>query len=469
VARNVDRNDGRGSLGPMTQTYENDLPIPSSIDSERTILGAILLDNEAFFDDSVDIQADDFFLDSHRRIYLAMNDILFGLVEDARHVDIVTLANELSKRKWIEAVGGVSYLASLTEGLPLRPAIREYVLILKDKARLRSLMNIFKSGVDRASDQSEPSSGILDSVQEQLLDMSAKGGRQAISLAEIDVEVEIKSKREISDERTALELTWGVKGLDEFTHGAFRGEFTIISGETGGGKTSYILQMLLANASGDIPCGLFSMEMTKEQVKKRCYPLLSEILTSNHLRDPRLMNLHTHVPEMERVTRELAKLPLYIDDTRQLRIDKLIAKMRMLRRKLGIKLFAVDYLQLLEGIPGMSEAASFRKTIFALRDFPTIEPDCALIVLSQYSKADGFTRTKKRTRDSLYGGSVIQHAAQNIFMITIEDPEKRDEKDLLDTEFRIAKQRDGKRGKVTCYYDRDHYKFTYPSPFLKGT
>jgi replicative DNA helicase len=260
-----------------------------------------------------------------------------------------------------------------------------------------------------------------------------------------------------------------LKGLDEFTHGAFNGELTIVSGESGGGKTAYILQMLIANALEGTPCCLFSMEMTKEQVKKRCYPLLSNVLTSNHIRDPRLMNLHTHVPEMKNVTQELARLPIYIDDTRQLRIDKLISRMRMLRRKMGIKLYAVDYLQLLEGMPGVSEATAFKKTMFALRDFPALEPDCTLVVLSQYSKADGFTKSKKRTRDSLYGGSVIQHAAQNIIMITIEDPEKRDENDLLDAEFRIAKQRDGKRGKITCVFDRDHYKFTYMTPALRGT
>lgn len=443
--------------------------LPANVDCERTILGAILLDNEAFFDDSFDIEPEDFSIDSHRRIYQVMNEILFGLVDGAKQVDIVTLSNELGKRKWVSAIGGVSYLASLTEGLPRHPVINEYVRIVKDKARLRKIMSACNSAVARAEDQSETALDVIGRLQNDLMEISSGGAEHSTPIGQIDVEEEIKSKRTISTERTALELTWGLKGLDEFTHGAMKGELTIVSGESGGGKTAYILQMLLANAMEGTPCGLFSMEMTKEQVKKRCYPLLSEILTGNHIRDPRLMNSHTHIPEMEKVTRELARLPLHIDDTRQLRIDKLISRMRMLRRKLGIKLFAVDYLQLIEGRAKMNEAVAFKDIVFTLRDFPAMEPDCALVVLSQYSKADGFTKSKKRTRDSLYGGSVIQHAAQNIFMITIEDPEKRDEKDLLDVEFRIAKQRDGKRGKITCHYDRDHYKFTYPTPFMKGT
>ena len=197
--------------------------------------------------------------------------------------------------------------------------------------------------------------------------------------------------------------------------------------------------------------------------------MLSDILTINQIRDPRLMNLHTHIPEMERVTQELAKLPIYIDDTRELRIDKLILRMRMMRRKYGVKLFGLDFMQLVKVMPKMQHQEAFIDMVIKLRDFPAmIEPDCHLVALSQYSNQDNFVKSKKRGTSSYYGGSVIRYAAQNLLMISIEDPEKRDEMDLLDAEFRIAKQRDGKRGRVKCCYDRDHYKFTYTISTLKG-
>lgn len=346
-----------------------DVGLPANVDAEKTILGAILLDEDAYFDDCLDnIQAEDFSLDSHRRIYLRMSEIMNGLVEE-HHLDIITLANILARNKEIEAVGGVAYLASLTEGLPRRPVIEEYVRVIKDKARLRKLMNICSIAIARAADQGETALEVAGDLENRLMEINADGPEHSTLIGSIDVESEIRAKRIISNERTALEFTWGIKGMDEFTHGAFKGELSVIAGEESGGKSSLLLQMLIENAIEGTPCGLFSMEMSKAQVKKRCYPLLSEILTSGMIRDPRLINAHTHIPEMERVTQEIAKLPLYIDETRQLRIDKLIARMRMMRKKFGCKLFGIDYLQLIKGMPRMSTLDAFQEVVGKLRDF----------------------------------------------------------------------------------------------------
>jgi replicative DNA helicase len=451
------------------EDYGLDSALPSSVDCERTILGAILLDENAYFDDCLDnIQSEDFSLDSHRRIYLRMSEIMEGLVEE-HHLDIRTLANNLGRNGEVGTVGGVAYIASLTEGLPRRPVIEEYVRIVKDKSRLRKLMAVCSSAIAHAADQSESALGVVTDLENKLMEIKADGPEHSTPIGSIDVESEIRKKRTVSDERTALELTWGVKGLDDHTRGAFKGEFTVVGGEESSGKSAFLLQMILANAVEGVPCGLFSLEMSKDQVKRRCYPLLSDILTSSQIRDPRLINAHTHIPEMERVTQELGKLPIYIDDTRELRIDKLINRMRMMRRKLGVRLFGIDFMQLVKVMPKMQQQEAFIDMVIKLRDVPaTVIPDCHLVALSQYSNQDGFVKGKKRATTSYYGGSVIRYAAQNLLMISVEDPEKRDRLDLLDAEIRVAKQRDGARGKVSCYYDRDHYKFTYPIQPLKG-
>ena len=106
-----------------------DQGLPANIDAEKTILGAILMDNAAHSEAAERLESDDFSLDSHRRIFLRMTE----LMNEQRAVDIVTLSNELARYKEIEAVGGVAYLASLTEGLPFRPVIEEYIRIVKDK------------------------------------------------------------------------------------------------------------------------------------------------------------------------------------------------------------------------------------------------------------------------------------------------------------------------------------------------
>jgi replicative DNA helicase len=454
-----------------------DTGLPANVDCERTILGAVLLDNESFFDDSMELSSEDFSLDSHRRIFLRMTEIMMGMVEGIHHVDIVTLANYMASIKVsesmneIESVGGVSYLASLTEGLPRRPVIDEYVHICKDKALLRKLMLICSAGIARAADQGETALDVLGAVQSQLADVSGEGAGQAVRIGSITAAIEEKVNRNrlISDERTALEMTWGLDGLDKATHGLFSGEFSVIGGESGGAKTSYGVQLTIANAREGIPVIWFSMEMAKEALTSRFYPSMSEILTNNHMRDSRLMNLHTHVPEMRRISEELSRLPIDIDETSPMRIDKLKGRIKMMVRKwkkeTGAKkiLVILDYLQLIRGMPKISSQEQFSNILYTLRDIPKEEPEIHLLTLSQYSQGDKFMKKAAgRTKDSLYGGSVIHHAAQNVFMISIESPEKRDKNDLLDVEIKIAKQREGAREKVNCHFDRDHLRFCYP-------
>ena len=444
--------------------------LPSSIDAEKVVLGAILLDNETFYDSAADLKVDDFYLASHRTIFAVMSEILFGMVEGVSTADIVTIPNELNKRRLVSAVGGVSYIASLTEGMPRRPVITNYIAIIKEKAKLRAMTEILSAGLSRAADQSESYDQISSEIQGSLSEVSAESQSHTFTLGEItpDVTEDVRKSSSLTQDREALEYTWGIPGMDSATHGLFRGEFTVLSGESGGGKTICALQTVLCNAEEGTPCAIFSIEMTKEKLVRRLYPMMSEIITSSMTRDPRLMSREVRNEEMNAVSQRLNKLPIYIDDTSPIRIDTLCARVKMLRRKFGVKIFVVDYLQLIEGMPGVNEAQAFKKIVFMLRDLPKSEPDIHLLVLSQYSKADGFTKKTKRGKDSLYGGSVIHHAAQNVVMIDMEDSEKRDKNDLLDTVFKIAKQREGGKTKVNSLYDRDHLKFVTAKPLLGG-
>ena len=137
--------------------------LPASVDGERTILGAILLDQRALKETSEVLKPDDLSLDSHRRIFLRMTE----LDEAGRAIDIVTLANILAKYKEVEAIGGVAYLASLTEGLPRRPVISEYIRIVKDKSLARRMMVISSSVIARAADQSEDALTTLEFAEQQ--------------------------------------------------------------------------------------------------------------------------------------------------------------------------------------------------------------------------------------------------------------------------------------------------------------
>ncbi|HET7183991.1 MAG TPA: DnaB-like helicase N-terminal domain-containing protein, partial [Terriglobales bacterium] len=133
-----------------TTEYTHVSSLPANVDAERSILGAILLDNFTYTQaSSENLQPDDFSLDSHRRIYGRITE----LADSGRPVDLVTLAEELSRRKEIEAIGGVAYLSSLTDGLPHRPNIEQYVRIVKDKALLRGLIFASNAAIARAIDE----------------------------------------------------------------------------------------------------------------------------------------------------------------------------------------------------------------------------------------------------------------------------------------------------------------------------
>src|SRR6202041_3066731 len=148
-----------------------DTGLPANVEAEKTILGAILLDKAAHPEAAEKLESDDFSLDSHRRIFLRMSE----LMDSQRAVDIITLSHELSRYKEVESVGGVAYLASLTEGLPRKPVIEEYIRIVKDKSLLRKLMGICSMAIARAADQSESAIGVLDETESRLLEVTQKG------------------------------------------------------------------------------------------------------------------------------------------------------------------------------------------------------------------------------------------------------------------------------------------------------
>jgi replicative DNA helicase len=434
--------------------------LPSDTQAELAVLGMLLLDNEQYFDSIGDLSTEDFSLDSHRRIFGAIASIMDGMEEGTHRADIVTLPHVLRKRGELSNIGGVAYLAGLTEGLPMRLNITEHVKIIREKAKLRLLMEVGKTLYQSAEGQGIDSTALIEGIQDRLVRATADDKSEATPISEIapTVEKTIISKRNQSLDKTALDMTWGLEELDAKTKGIHGGELTIIAADSSGGKTQALMQMVLANALEGTPVGIFSLEMPKEKLIQRLYPLMSDIITAEHVRDPRLLNSHTHLPELTRLTKEISKLQIFVDDTSPMTIQKLKARAKMMRRKHGVRIIGVDYLQLLE-CPGKMGAEETKGVVFGLRDLAKGEPTAAVVALSQFSKEQGFVKKKRRTKGDLYGGSAIHHAAQNIVIITIEDSEKRAAGDDLDVEIMVDKSREGARGRVTCAYDRKKLKF----------
>src|SRR5215468_4865679 len=142
--------------------------MPANVEAERSILGAILLDNFAYNQAAEHLKPEDFSLDSHRRIFARMVD----LSESSRAIDIITLPEELDRRKELETIGGGAYISSLLDGVPDRPSIEHYVKIVRDKALLRGLIHAANAAAARASEQSDPADEILNDAEASILQLS---------------------------------------------------------------------------------------------------------------------------------------------------------------------------------------------------------------------------------------------------------------------------------------------------------
>ena len=217
-----------------------DAGLPANIDAEKTILGAILLDNAAHAEAAEKLEPDDFSLDSHRRIYQRMGE----LMDAQRAVDIVTLANELARYKEVESVGGVAYLASLTEGLPRRPVIEEYIRIVKDKSMLRRLMLICSAAIARAAEESDDAIAVLGDAEQQLLEVSEKGLTQGFQSLDQIVQHSFGSIDNLyKQSREVTGLATGFTDLDRMTSGLQKGELIIIAARPSMGKTALAINI----------------------------------------------------------------------------------------------------------------------------------------------------------------------------------------------------------------------------------
>ncbi|MGB6193718.1 MAG: replicative DNA helicase, partial [Terracidiphilus sp.] len=391
-----------------------DSGLPANIDAERTILGAILLDNAAHSEAAEKLEADDFSLDSHRRIFLRMSE----LINSQRAVDIVTLSNELARFKEIETIGGVAYLASLTEGLPMRPVIDEYVRIVKDKSLLRRLMAICSAAIARAADQSETALEVLGAAETELLEVSERGvthGFQSLDQIVAHSFGSIDNLYKESREVTGLATHYTV--LDQMTSGLQKGELVIIAARPSMGKTALAIN-IAQNAAVQTKAvvAVFSLEMSKESLLRRM--LSSQSNVDQRKLQTGFLGRDDH-GKLQHALEQLVEAPLFIDDTAGISLAEMRAKARRLKQNSGgLDLIVVDYLQLMSAtLPSAGgkryenrtqEVSAISRGLKALAK----ELNVPVIALSQLSRASERRGDDKRPMlsDLRESGSIEQDA-----------------------------------------------------------
>jgi replicative DNA helicase len=445
-----------------------DRGMPASVEAERSILGAILLDNPSYDEAAAKLRAEDFSLDSHRRIYSRMSE----LIDAHRAVDIVTLAEELAKRKEVEAVGGVAYLASLTEGLPRRPSIEEYVRIVKDKSLSRQLISICSTAITRAADQSEEALVTLDSAESGLLEVSERGiTRGFAGIAEIIKDSFGTIDNLYAQQKEVTGLATHYTQFDKMTSGLQKSDLVIIAARPSMGKTAWAINIAENAAVRDGKVvAVFSLEMSKESLLRRM--LASQALVSMQKIQTGFIPRADRGKLMEALER-LTEAKIFIDDTPAIALSEMRAKARRLQRQQGgLDLIVVDYLQLMTaatmGIGAKryenrnQEVSAISRGLKALAKELRV-PVVALSQLSRASETRGGDK-KPMLSDLRESGSIEQDADVVAFIHRDsyynkdengeEDPDSKNKAEII-----IAKQRNGPTGSVHLAYRADCTRF----------
>jgi replicative DNA helicase len=429
--------------------------LPAAVEAERTILGAILQDPNAFYEASEKLRAEDFSLDSHRRIYAALTE----QIETTQSTDVVRLGLLLQNKKEIDAVGGTGYLWSLTEGLPRRISIEQYVRIVRDKSLLRNLMLAASEAMTRAADQSEDALDVLNAVEQRLMELSERGTSQgffdvpqivANSFGSIDALV--RQGREIRGLQTFY------TDLDKITSGLQPSELIILAARPSMGKTALAINIAENVAiEGGGTVGIFSLEMSKESLLRRMLSAQSEV----SLRE--LTGFNPGKEKFDKLVNGLDRLTqsrIYIDDTPGISLAEMRAKARRLKQQVkGLDLIVVDYLQLMSASPSGSRRSYENRTqeVSAIsRGLKILAkelrvPVLALSQLSRASEARGGDK-KPMLSDLRESGSIEQDADVVMFIhredyYDREDPAKKGKAEVI-----IAKQRNGPTGSVRLSY-----------------
>jgi replicative DNA helicase len=431
-----------------------DAGLPANIDAEKTILGAILLDNTAHAEAAEALKADDFSLDSHRRIYLRMSE----LIDTGRAVDIVTLSNEMARFKEIEAVGGVAYLASLTEGLPRRPVIEDYIRIVKDKSLLRRLMGICSAAIARAADQSEDAIGVLDSTESQLLEVSESGLTQGLQPLDIIVRDSFGSIDNLYKQaREVTGLATGFYEFDRLTSGLQKGELVIIAARPSMGKTALAINIAQnAAVHHQAVVAIFSLEMSKES-------LLRRMLAAQARVDQRRLQTgflgREDQGKLQDALSILVDSRISIDDSASISLAEMRAKARRLKQNSGgLDLVMIDYLQLMSAAqagPGrkgfenrVQEVSAISRGLKAMAK----ELHVPVIALSQLSRSNEKRDDKRPMLSDLRESGSIEQDADLVAFIHRDSyynrSEEMTESDRAKSELILAKQRNGPTGTV---------------------
>ncbi len=453
-----------GHSNPFKPTYATDSAItslklpPHSIEAEQSVLGGLLLNNEAW-DKIGDIVAEeDFYRDDHRRIYQAISK----LISDNKPADVLTVAERLQMSGDLQNIGGMSYLHGLAEGTPSAANIRLYAEIVRERAIMRRLARV---GEEIADDSYAPNGRearqLLDEAEKKVFDiaeMGRKGGQGFSAMSDLLSEVMTRLDELSKNPSAVTGKATGFVDLDEMTSGMQDGDLVIVAGRPSMGKTAFALNLAEHVAINlGLPVLIYSMEMGGTQIAGRFLSSISKV-DQQRLRTGRL-----EPRDWDRLNQALVKLnnaPIHIDETPALNALELRARARrMWRQYAGLGLIVVDYLQLMSstgsGENRATEISEISRSLKALAK----ELKVPVVALSQLNRSLEQRPNKRPVMSDLRESGAIEQDADVILFIYRDEVYNPDSAEKGSAEIIIGKQRNGPIGTVRLTFLGQNTRF----------
>jgi replicative DNA helicase len=428
--------------------------LPHNLEAERTILGAILIENEAFHNASEILTERDFYREAHRKIFLRMA----SLSERGDAIDLVTLKEEMTRSGDFDSAGGIAYLSSLLEGVPHATNVPYYAQIVKDKAVLRNLIAAANRITQACFQQPEETQSVLDEAEKSIFEIAEDAVRDGFEPVGQIVKKTFKNIDELSEKRERVTgIPTGFVELDEMTSGLQPTDLIIVAARPAMGKTSLCMNIAQhAGLKAGKSVGVFSLEMSKEQLVLRM--LCGEARVDMHKLRSGFLSEKDWAKLVQGVA-DLSQAKIFIDDTPAITVMEMRAKTRRLKLELGLDLLIVDYLQLMQGRGRFENRTQEISTISRSLKALAKELHVPIVALSQLSRAPEARGDHRPQLSDLRESGALEQDADIVLFIYREEEYNKTPDNRGVAELIIGKQRNGPTGMMKMVFIKEYTRF----------
>ncbi len=430
---------------------------PQHIEAEQCVLGAILLENEALLKALEILRPQNFYRDSHRKIFEA----ILVLFERSEPIDLLTLSEVLRKRNHLEEIGGSTYLATLMEAVPTAANVRHHARLVRERAVLRSLINAATEIIAESYEHTEDVEELLDRAERLIFEISEQRVNAAFANLKDLLKESIRYTEQLYERHELITgLPTGYHDFDQLTAGLQPSDLIIVAGRPGMGKTALCL-CIARNVAVKIKApreavAIFSLEMSKEQLALRMLCAEARI-DSSKLRRGYLDK--SEWGRLVNAANDLSEAPIFIDDSPALTALDIRAKARRLQAEHGLSLIIIDYLQLLRGRgrpeSRQQEISEISRSLKGLAK----ELRVPVVALSQLSRAVEQRGDRRPQLADLRESGALEQDSDLIVFIYRDELYNKDTKDKGIAEVIVGKQRNGPIDTIKLAFLKEYARF----------